>query len=220
MSDFPLRSLPPRPRPAAGTAELRPASAISRRPAAMLATAMLALGVLLVLGACGGGGKGGRTGGDDARPTTAQAPTWSELAEASYPLDEIEAGLRVKLHEGRWENEPRRIFINLVKEPIAQGDIDGDGSAEVAVTLGCNTGGSGVFVVLALMGTSEADTLVCRGTALLGDRVRPLSLQVEKGGVEVDMITHGPDDPMCCPTLRVRRSYEWKNGTLTLRSEG
>jgi hypothetical protein len=35
---------------------------------------------------------------------------------------------------------------------------------------------------------------------LLGDRIQINALSIENNKIVVDMITHGPEDPMCCPT--------------------
>ncbi len=40
------------------------------------------------------------------------------------------------------------------------------------------------------------------------------SLTIENNQVVVDMITQGPDDPMCCPTQQVVVAYELQDGEL------
>ena len=54
----------------------------------------------------------------------------------------------------------------------------------------------------------------------LGDRVQIKSLHIENGEIVVDMLTQGPDDPMCCPTQYVSKRYVLESGELVLvRSE-
>jgi heat shock protein HslJ len=40
------------------------------------------------------------------------------------------------------------------------------------------------------------------------------ALAFEGAEIVVDMVTHGPDDPMCCPTQRVRLRYALQEGVL------
>lgn len=42
-------------------------------------------------------------------------------------------------------------------------------------------------------------------TALLGDRVQIMRFTVEAGRVLVEAVVSGPDEPICCPTQKVRR---------------
>jgi hypothetical protein len=42
---------------------------------------------------------------------------------------------------------------------------------------------------------------------LLGDRVQVQSVSIEDGQIEVRLLTQGPDDPACCPTLDTIRVF-------------
>ncbi len=48
----------------------------------------------------------------------------------------------------------------------------------------------------------------------LGDRVKLRSVLIESGEITVDMVTHGPDDPMCCPTVEATQKYRLQGDTL------
>jgi len=37
---------------------------------------------------------------------------------------------------------------------------------------------------------------------------------IESGEITVDMVTHGPDDPMCCPTVEATQKYKLQGDTL------
>jgi len=96
-------------------------------------------------------------------------------------------------------------------EEIAYGKINGMDS--VAVILFTNSGGSGTFFDLALlvrMNTEWINTDV----AFLGDRVTIHSLTFENEAIVVDMTSHGPDDPMCCPTLRQEQRFTVEDNRL------
>lgn len=94
----------------------------------------------------------------------------------------------------------------------AFGKIDGkDVGAVVLVT---QAGGSGSFFDLALL-TRKADGWVNSDVAPLGDRVDIEGLILRDNQVVVTMTSHGPNDLMCCPTLRVERRFAVQGGKLT-----
>ena len=90
-----------------------------------------------------------------------------------------------------------QISIQLT-EWIASGDLNGVPSA--AVVLVGSGGGSGSFYSLHVV--QEVDGAYQEvASTLLGDRVIVEGLAIQDDTVQVRMTTHGPDDPMCCPTL-------------------
>ncbi len=108
------------------------------------------------------------------------------------------------------------IEIQLLPAPIAYGTLDEQDSA--AVLLAENGGGSGTFVNLAVVQAPEG-TPVNVANAPLGDRVQVQSLAIADNQITVEMLTQGPDDPMCCPTQRTTQVYELQDGTLVLVNE-
>jgi hypothetical protein len=118
----------------------------------------------------------------------------------------------VTLTGGRFEGDPfveggaARPVVSLMPEPIAYGDINDDGQADAAVILVADMGGSGSFVYLAVVGTEAGETTNL-ATTLLGDRVQVQSVSIEDGQIEVRLLTQGPDDPACCPTLDTIRVF-------------
>jgi heat shock protein HslJ len=97
---------------------------------------------------------------------------------------------------------------------IARGDMNGIPSAAVILTT--NAGGSGTFFDLALL-QWQSSAWVNTGTAELGDRVAVHSVIIERNTIRVDLTTHGPGDPMCCPSLRTKRYYIIQKNRLTER---
>ena len=67
-------------------------------------------------------------------------------------------------------------------------------------------GGSGSFTYLAAMLNKNGVPKQAAMTQL-GDRTQIKSLAVRDGQVIVDLLTHGPNDPMCCPSQLVTRTY-------------
>jgi hypothetical protein len=52
----------------------------------------------------------------------------------------------------------------------------------------------------------------------LGDRVKLKSVLIESGEITVDRVTHGPDDPMCCPTVEAMQKHKLLGDTLVQSS--
>jgi hypothetical protein len=125
----------------------------------------------------------------------------------------------VTLTCGRFEGDPfveggaTRPVVNLMPEPIAYGDVNDDGQGDAAVILVADMGGSGSFVYLAVVG-AEAGETVNPATTLLGDRVQVQSVSIEDGQIVVRLLTQGPDDPACCPTLDTIRGFSLQDNQL------
>jgi heat shock protein HslJ len=96
-----------------------------------------------------------------------------------------------------------RLTGNIVVEKI-------DGKDVAVVILITDPGGSGTFYDLALLIKGPQDW-VNTNVVHLGDRVKIHSLAIKNDMIVVDMTTHGPDDPMCCPSRRVIQRYAMEN---------
>ncbi len=94
---------------------------------------------------------------------------------------------------------------------IAYGELYGTRSA--AVVLVTNAGGSGTFFDLALL-REQSGTWVNTDVAELGDRVQIHTIAIEDNAIRVDLTTHGPGDPMCCPSLRQERLFTVRDERL------
>jgi hypothetical protein len=127
-------------------------------------------------------------------------------AEYSLPfgLDprrkESEATFR--LTDGIYESREPRMRVQLVESVTASGDLDGDGTLDVVALLAVNTGGSGTFKFAVAM-LDRGAMPVQAGYESLGDRVAVNRFTISNRQITVDMIAHGPNDPLCCPTQRV-----------------
>ena len=150
-----------------------------------------------------------RESAGEPRTPGAPAPSWNELADLAY------SGILpqpVRLVDGRFEGAPyapgaaSRPRVALAREPIAIGDIDGDGTADAWVLLTHDAGGSGTFLFLAAV-TRRGGTLVNAGTALVGDRVDVIALSHAGGRAVLEHVAADGGDPACCPTLRVSAAY-------------
>mgnify|MGYP000616253813 CR=1 FL=1 len=129
------------------------------------------------------------------------------LRDAEYRLPfGIEKTYR--LVGGRYESRQLpfhlRTYIQLVESVTESGDLDGDGTPDAVGLLAVNGGGSGVFMFAVAMLDRDGQP-VQAGYEFLGDRVSVNRFIISNGRITVDMVTHGPNDPMCCPTQRIVR---------------
>jgi heat shock protein HslJ len=93
------------------------------------------------------------------------------------------------------------------------GDLDGDGAPDAAVILITNPGGSGTFYELAAVLNQNGEPQHI-ASASLGDRAQIRAFSIQAGQITVEMVTHGPDDPLCCPTQIVRNTYALQGDAL------
>jgi heat shock protein HslJ len=143
--------------------------------------------------------------------STSDVLTPEALANLTY-LSAVAPTGEVTLVDGQFEDSENRYVAVLADEPRAFGSINGQDAA--AVLLDENSGGSGLFVSLALV-LDQDGTPVNVATTLLGDRVDVYALTIDENGViAVEMVRQGPNDPMCCPTEVVRVLYVYDGAQL------
>ena len=141
-----------------------------------------------------------------------------QLRNSQYQLGATD-GLRVvELTEGRFEqgSPGDTDFVSVaLTDFIALGDLDADGRDEVAALISENYGGTGVFVFLAVY-QKVNDTLVFQASRMVDDRPQLNALSIGSGEIFLDAVIHGPDEPMCCPTLRTSRHYRFVDNQLDM----
>jgi heat shock protein HslJ/LysM repeat protein len=125
----------------------------------------------------------------------------------------------VTLTNGTYEGEPfveggaSRPTVTFIPDPVAYGDVPGDDQNDAAVLLAENSGGSGTFVYLAVVVNQDGQP-VNVATILLGDRAQVQSMKIENKQIAVNLIQHGPDDPMCCPSQQVIKTFALQGDQL------
>ncbi|MGC9603417.1 MAG: hypothetical protein ABSF47_03025 [Minisyncoccia bacterium] len=90
---------------------------------------------------------------------------------------------------------------------IALGDLNGDGKKDAVIPVVENLGGNGFFEYLVVFLDDNGQPKQT-ATQPLGDRIVINSINIKDGQVVVDMIDHGPNDGMCCPTLSVTKHFK------------
>jgi hypothetical protein len=131
------------------------------------------------------------------------------LRNAQYQLGIPESLQVVQLTNGVYESGaaggPDFVAVNVLNY-VAQGDLNGDGSEEVAALIAENYGGSGTFVFLVVYADVNG-TLTFQTSIMIDDRPMVNAMSIENGEIFLDVVIHGMDDPFCCPTLRTGRHY-------------
>jgi hypothetical protein len=100
----------------------------------------------------------------------------------------------------------------------ARGDLSGDNKPEAVVVLFSDSGESGKFLDLVPVFEESSGARAGRRT-FLGDRVRPDSLWVSGGRVNLRIVTHGPSDPACCPGQPEEHRYRLLGDSLALEEK-
>ena len=133
--------------------------------------------------------------------------------DAGYPMEHLGAGT-IQLTAGTYHDSAAGLDVRLIAS--ATGDLDGDEREDAAVVLASTTGGTGTFIDLYALLDKE-DRALTRGPASLGDRVKVDSLRVSNRAVHLHLLTHAPDDPLCCPTQHEVETFVLHADTLMRR---
>jgi heat shock protein HslJ len=176
---------------------------------------------MVITGACQPSDTGEVPPASQAPPPPASmsmdAPSLEELEKTTY-VGVINKPVR--LNDGRWQDEPvteggaSRLSVGLDRNVLLSGDLNGDGAKETVVMLWSNSGGSGTFDYLAVVGRSKTGVPVNLATRALGDRVKIHNARVDGGRIVIDSVETGPEDPKCCPGQKYRRTYALAGDTL------
>jgi hypothetical protein len=142
-------------------------------------------------------------------PVNAADLTVKQLNNRQYLIpswEQPDQGEWVQVKDGEYtrKNPDNPLFVRVVE--TALGSLTNKPTTDGAVIYGYNTGGSGFFVVLCAVINEQGKP---KNTALidLEDRVKINSLSIRSGKIIVDMVTHGPNDPACCPAVKKIAAY-------------
>jgi hypothetical protein len=151
---------------------------------------------------------------------TARSGFTVDVLENAEYLSEWTASGKASLTDGEYRESivpgAATQIVVLLSDRMAFGHTS-DGKPLTVVILITAPGGSGTFYYLAAVVEQDGQPVNVAAT-LLGDRVKINSLAMEGGEIVVDMVTQGPDDPMCCPTQRVVERYTLQGDQLVQTS--
>ncbi len=151
-------------------------------------------------------------------PSPASAPEGlapADLAGATYQSEFTQDGTATLVNgeysEAAAPGSATETKVRLMQEYTEYGELNGQ---PVAVTvLVTDPGGSGTFYSMHVMTNQEGQPVNVASTSL-GDRVQINSITVANNQIVVDMVQAGPDDPMCCPSQQVIKTYEVQGDQL------
>lgn len=152
---------------------------------------------------------------------TPQVPalTVDALKNAEYTLPGFgNATYTYQLKDGRFTEGDASVagYVDLsLLDLFAFGDLNRDGVNDAAVLVAANYGGTGVFVSLnAVLNDGGKPRHVA--WTMVDDRPQVKLLDIRDGRIIMDAIVHSVDDPACCPTQSVTRSYTIQGTSLML----
>ena len=152
---------------------------------------------------------GAPTPSTDGLPTlpTDTGISIERIWDAEYQLGLPDLTRTIQLTDGIFQEGAGADFIAVrMGEPVASGDLNGDGKPEVVVSVAENYGGTGVFVFLAVYEIENRNPVFLTSVAI-DDRPILDSLTIENSEIVLAATIHDFDDPMCCPTLHTLRHY-------------
>lgn len=154
--------------------------------------------------------------------TNASELTLDSLGNQTYTSDDFPGGT-VTLVDGAIEIETTPGSATKVRIErtgyAAFGDLNGDGLEDAAVILMSDSGGSGTFYYLVAVVAEEGGGHTSAANILLGDRVIINDLTIQESTITVDLVVHGPEDPLCCPTQHGVHTYVLEGDALILTDE-
>jgi hypothetical protein len=147
----------------------------------------------------------------------AAAPlTRAQLETFTYDLGDnssVEGG-KVPLVDGRWTDPVDGSRFTL-HPTHAVGDFDGDGNPDAVAILVEASGGTGSFYYMFALTNRDGVPVQLGEPEWLGDRTVIQRLSIDrKGIISIRYVTHGDDDPACCPTLKIEDRYRVEKGKL------
>ncbi len=140
------------------------------------------------------------------------------LANIEYKSDWTQSGM-APLTDGEYREQAApgsaTETVVMLTEHIAHGQLNGQDAA--AVVLVTDPGGSGTFYDLAVVVEQDGAPVNVAST-MLGDRVQIKAVSIVGNEIIVEMVAHGPEDPMCCPTQDVVQTYALEGQELVQTS--
>jgi hypothetical protein len=135
-------------------------------------------------------------------------------AEYFSGLDKNE---KIKLVNGsyfkQYPDSASGLSVEIYNNKIVFGDLNKDGKEDAAVVLSTNGGGSGSFRSLVVILNNSGNPVYLTEKSL-GDRVIINSINIESGIITLDMLVQGPNDGLCCPTVKEIKKFTLINNQL------
>jgi len=109
----------------------------------------------------------------------------------------------VKLTNGKFQDKKKRTFT--LGDVVAYGDLNKDGIKDAVATLTVTIDGRNFTYLVGVL--NEGGNPKNASAEFLGEKVKVKTLSVNAGKINVKMDKYGPDDPDCCPSQTITRTY-------------
>jgi len=126
----------------------------------------------------------------------------------------------VNLVDGRYETGSGADYLSVsMLDQAAFGDLNSDGTLDAAIILAENYGGTGQFEYLVPVFNSDGHPSPSSGY-FLGDRVVVNSIGITNSLINLDILTHAPNDALCCPSQVMTQSFRfyWGPGLVQVHT--
>jgi hypothetical protein len=138
------------------------------------------------------------------------------LKNLTYKIDDdtitLQDGKREFIPETKQATNDKTIVVFLTDH--AFGDLDGDGNSDAIAVLQATDGGSGIYYYLAVVLNDKGTAKQYGKVHVLGDRLQFRSVSIHDDKVTVELMMHGPNDALCCPTQFRNLVFMLKDQTL------
>lgn len=122
----------------------------------------------------------------------------------------------IRLVDGEFSGSVNGVELKTSIRPGVQfGDLNDDGVDDAALLLSENMGGTGTFVSLVVIFSQDGKFKQAPGITI-DDRPVINSIAIGDNKVKIDVLVHGPNDPMVNPTQAELREYTLVDETLIL----
>lgn len=135
------------------------------------------------------------------------------LGNMTYIYNDQPVTLSNGVYQETVDETSASFITNLSLYHSTFGDLNGDGMDDAAAMLLDSPGGSGSFLYLYGV-LDQGSALTSTAGVMLGDRYKIEDFRIENGQVMIEVIRHGPDDPMCCPSEEATLLYIVQNGRM------
>jgi len=160
----------------------------------------------------------------DAAPNGGRPPVTLESLKNAQFRSEWTASGTARLTDGVYTEAivpgaASEVRIEIYEDRYALGDLDGDGVADAAVVLASRGGGTGTFISLEAVVSSDSGPRHA-ASAFLGDRSQVKSVVIASDTITVTLVIHSDTDAMCCPTVNATQRYALTGDSLVRTPEG
>ena len=122
-----------------------------------------------------------------------------------------------------WSNGKQyqqNVHMSLLErdEILAFGDLDGDGSDDAALIISIYQGGTSTYRYLTAV-LNDGGAATHMASTFVGLKVGIESVTIANGSILLRTTEQAPDDPSCCPSLKMARTYRLAGNALQALSE-